>query len=565
MCEWEGLTCGGKKGEELTEIDLSSYQLAGGTIPAGLGSISSLQKIRLNATGLVGSIPRQVANLPNLVEFTVSNNFLEGIVPTFYAQKLQTLNLSFNMLVGPFSSSFYYGSAGHEYLETLDVESNQLSGTISDAIGMWHSLDTLSLTNNDFSGTMPATLGVLASSHLKFLYMDDNHFVGTIPEELAGAHNSQLEEIWLHENHLSGTIPAAFADIPTLVDFYVDGNKLTGAVPPDLCQHETINADFFDSTEEGARPDDPCDMLVCPNNEYSLEGMFPCKKCPTGQKMPWLGGEERCFHQDTMDILRKFYHYTNGESWTINGPGGNDKNNWFYDDAGDDYCEFEGIQCNEDGHVSGIVLVNAGLTGKIPPDLMMLEHLQTLDLADNDLTGGLPSDLRLASSLTRLDISGNKLKGPVPPLLCKVPGLNGNGSANGGTKYKCNYLACPPGTASVLGRESLDGGVKCLECRNGANTLGLKDCSHFTPPPWADMISNSGSGHNEDWYQDYQNSRTFGIVMLSLTFVALSVMSGLFIYKRYYTKHGSGSGGTHSKLSQVGELTTRKGANDEVV
>ena len=48
--------------------------------------------------------------------------------------------------------------------------------------------------------------------------------MGEIPRELAQS-GSVLTEVWLHNNLLSGTVPAAFADIPTLKNLYVDGES----------------------------------------------------------------------------------------------------------------------------------------------------------------------------------------------------------------------------------------------------------------------------------------------------------------------------------------------------
>ena len=63
---------------------------------------------------------------------------------------------------------------------------------------------------------------------------------------------------------LSGTIPAAMADLKKLANFYVDGNKLTGKVPRDLCS-ETLNADFFSNIPADAQRD-LCDSVACPVN-----------------------------------------------------------------------------------------------------------------------------------------------------------------------------------------------------------------------------------------------------------------------------------------------------------
>jgi Leucine-rich repeat (LRR) protein len=101
-----------------------------------------------------GTIPLKLANLPHLVEISLGSNNLSGTVPTFQAAKLQLLNISSNKLAGSLSSSFYHGDLGHAALKTLDLMNNQVTGTISEAIGSWSSLETLSLSNNTISGML---------------------------------------------------------------------------------------------------------------------------------------------------------------------------------------------------------------------------------------------------------------------------------------------------------------------------------------------------------------------------------------------------------------------------
>jgi len=514
MCEWQGLECNGDG--ELIGIDLAGLDLLGGSIPPALGQITTLERIRLNATRLAGPIPGSVAALNYLVEFTASDNSLTGTLPNFYSAKLQTLNVSFNQLVGSISSGFYYGALGHDQLHCLDLEDNRLTGTLSEAMGMWTFMETLSLSNNDLSGTLPAALGLLAAQNLKYLYLDGNLFIGTLPEGMANSPDTKLQEVWLHENLLSGTIPAAFADIPSLKDFYVDGNKFTGEIPPDLCT-PVMNADFFqdqfvnvvDNPAAGLTPENVCDKIACPVNTFSLEGMFPCKPCPDHQTMPYLGGEEYCLHKDTTEILKTFYSLTNGQHWNIN--------NWFHENV--DFCQFSGLECNVEGHIVSIQLSDFGLSGTIPPDLGMLEHLTTLDLSDNEITGPLPSDLRFAAELQTLDITGNQIRGPVPPLLCKLPGLDGNGDTG---EFTCHFLACPPGTASPIGRELPDGSIKCMPCHNGANIMGLKDCKQYHPPVYA----------HSTWEQNIAAERTFGIILLSVTSIVIVIGVLIFVLKK---------------------------------
>ncbi|CAL5039551.1 unnamed protein product [Urochloa decumbens] len=99
--------------------------------------------------------------------------------------------------------------------------------------------------------------------------------------------------------------------------------------------------------------------------------------------------------------------------------------------------------------VISLVLPNARLSGTLPPDLGLVEHLQHLDLSGNALTGTLPStllnatELRVLSlagnaalcgelpstassyarGLQNLNLSDNALSGRLPAALCRLPSL----------------------------------------------------------------------------------------------------------------------------------------------
>jgi Leucine-rich repeat (LRR) protein len=305
--------------------------------------------------------------------------------------------------------------------------------------------------------------------------------------------------------------------MPSLDDLYVDGNKFVGTIPEDICTDQ-VNADFIiDLYDQDTQTEiDNCYKISCPTQMFSVEGVWPCMPCETGTVMPYLGGEKRCFPRDSRQILQNFFAATNGQSWST-------PNNWFHE--GSDLCSFTGVSCNEDGHVISISLKKSGLSGAIPPDIGFLEHLQKLDLSDNSLTGFLPSDLQW-TEIEDLDISGNLLRGPVPPMLCKDEGINENGLNN---VYHCDFIACAPGTASPIGRKSLEQEIACTPCSNGANILGLRGCKTFHP------VVATGT-----WYETAQSNRTAEIILLC--FAVLGVAVAVIHIRRKKNKH------VHEKL-----------------
>ena len=182
--DWFGVTA---NGNIVTGLDLPDNKLSG-TLPAALGSLTSLTTLNLGENQLSGTIP----NLRALTSLT-----------------------------------------------TLNLGENQLSGTIP-TLSALTSLTTLNLGDNQLSGTIP-TLSALTS--LTTLNLRDNRLTGTIPEELGNL--TPLDILYLDDNQLSGPIPEALGNLNGLDAARFAGNTLTGCVPNGL--RYLVTAPVFNS------------------------------------------------------------------------------------------------------------------------------------------------------------------------------------------------------------------------------------------------------------------------------------------------------------------------------
>lgn len=92
-----------------------------------------------------------------------------------------------------------------------------------------------------------------------------------------------------------------------------------------------------------------------------------------------------------------------------------------------DPCDgsFEGVACNEKGHVANISLQGKGLSGKLSSAVGGLTHLTGLYLHYNALYGNLPKEISNLSELTDLYLNVNNLSGEVPPELGDMANLQG--------------------------------------------------------------------------------------------------------------------------------------------
>lgn len=96
---------------------------------------------------------------------------------------------------------------------------------------------------------------------------------------------------------------------------------------------------------------------------------------------------------------------------------------WNYEDQTP--CLWTGVTCAQVQSPFGIpdiyrvvslVLPNSKLSGSVPEELGLIQHLRTLDLSNNFLNGTLPISLFNASQLQVVSLSGNAISGGLPEL-----------------------------------------------------------------------------------------------------------------------------------------------------
>jgi len=465
-------------------------------IPSNLGKLISLRAINLSFNQLQGEIPKSVTDLPFLEIFEVTSNDLIGTFPRFISDTLRILDISKNRFHGTLPADLFghykyrekeVGKYFAPYLSNLvklDMSHNGFNGTIpldgrsetyDPETGFDPTLRNLQYFDigyNMFSGTICNNFGLMAS--LEGLFMEHNRLVGTIPKALfrgagIGANPLPLSQLFLHQNELSGTLPSGLSKLPNLKEVYVDGNKLTGSVPRELCQEHLNESFLFDKSATNR-----CDGVVCPANSFSKEGMAPCTACPDdGGYNRYIGqrGSECEKPLNEVEILDLFYEQTNGDKWT------NPSYSW---ETGSPACARRGIKCDDSGKVAVIALPSLGLKGPILSEIGHLSSLKTLDLSNNDLTGFVPSDIRF-TSLVNLDLRNNRLEGVVPPMLCIKEGVNNNGDTSLSTDfnlvYACDNFMCARGSWSPIGRAALKGEeVDEIHEVGGAGTLQCLPC-----------------------------------------------------------------------------------------
>ena len=172
---WQGIECAGGI-NRVTGINLTNNNLIG-TIPPEIGNFPNLINLILNDNQL-SEIPDEIGNLPLIESVSLQECQLSGRVPSSICNltNLQTLNLSFNNLEGPLPECLPSLTNLNNFL----VVHNSLTGPLPEFGSGQTNLSFLLLDNNNFSGTLPISYGDLTAIGL--IDISNNDITGYWPQ-----------------------------------------------------------------------------------------------------------------------------------------------------------------------------------------------------------------------------------------------------------------------------------------------------------------------------------------------------------------------------------------------
>ena len=110
---------------------------------------------------------------------------------------------------------------------SIDLSSNNLTGSLPDEIGNLEVLWTLNLYNNELTGEIPVSIGKL--TELRNLDLSQNQLTGGLPSELGNMQN--LVYSYLSNNQLTGTVPESLGRLTSLEYMNFGKNMLSGDLP----------------------------------------------------------------------------------------------------------------------------------------------------------------------------------------------------------------------------------------------------------------------------------------------------------------------------------------------
>ncbi|XP_022717768.1 receptor-like protein 12, partial [Durio zibethinus] len=255
----------------LTQLDLSSNNLTGVINSAMLSKLGNLEKLDLSSNNFSGVIKLDfLSKLKNLTTLDLSNNRLlslsSSVGVNYSFQELQTFSFS-SCNVRQFPNFLRTAKK----LRVLDLSFNKIHGSISkwESEG-WEELHSLNLSHNSL-----ISLEQFPGKHLEILDLRSNKLRGPLP-----ASPPSLREFFVSKNQLTGKIPPSICNMTSLEILDLSGNNLSGIIPACLGNFSnsisTIN--LQKNNFHGKIPDYFVHNILLTNlalNDNQLEGLLP--------------------------------------------------------------------------------------------------------------------------------------------------------------------------------------------------------------------------------------------------------------------------------------------------
>ncbi|KAK8957708.1 putative leucine-rich repeat receptor-like protein kinase [Platanthera zijinensis] len=141
-----------------------------GAIPTSIGTVQTLNIIRLDNNLLDGLVPSNINNLTNLHVLTLANNGLTGPMPNLAGMNsLNIVDLSNNSF-DPSEAPSWISEI--QNLTTLAIESGRLYGQVPQKLFSFPLLQQVILKNNSFNGTLD--MGSNISEQLQIVNLENN-------------------------------------------------------------------------------------------------------------------------------------------------------------------------------------------------------------------------------------------------------------------------------------------------------------------------------------------------------------------------------------------------------
>ncbi|KAM4113366.1 hypothetical protein ACJW30_05G215600 [Castanea mollissima] len=240
---------------ELRSLDLSANGIGGWIEHKGSESLLRLNKLEsldLDANIFNQSIIQSLRLLTSLKSLNLSNNALEGSLPTkelSVFKDLEILDLRNNRLNGSETVQDFKSLSKLSKLKHLDLGGNQFDIRILRSLGALSTLKSLKLDWNDMKGPL-YDLDFAALDALELLDMSGNELTGNVPPSIGAL--SSLMSLVLQSNKLNGPLPTqGLCELKKLEELNLCWNNFEGTLPS--CLYNLTSLQMLDLYENSFR------------------------------------------------------------------------------------------------------------------------------------------------------------------------------------------------------------------------------------------------------------------------------------------------------------------------
>ncbi|XP_008243206.1 PREDICTED: receptor-like protein 12 isoform X1 [Prunus mume] len=248
----------------LKTLDLNGNQI-GGQFPKSLANCTMLEVLNLGNNQIADTFPCLLKNISTLRVLVLRSNKFYGRLgcPNTHGNwsMLQIVDIALNNFSGEIRGKCLrtWGAmmgdedddqsklnhlrfeilkfTGVYYQDAITVTNKGLEMEFVKILTVFTSID---ISSNNFSGSIPKEVGQLKSLYV--LNLSSNAFTGAIPTSLSKLR--QLESLDLSNNKLGGEIPAELAKLTFLSFLNLSNNQLVGKIPSNA-QFSTFSAASF--------------------------------------------------------------------------------------------------------------------------------------------------------------------------------------------------------------------------------------------------------------------------------------------------------------------------------
>ena len=167
---------------------------------------------------------------------------------------------------------------------------------------------------------------------------------------------------------------------------------------------------------------------IAPTREDLLRFLDPTS--PQSQALVWLHDDPITLSpgRPTQTVLERYvlavlYYSTSGQSWKFDYLSDDDACAW-NNGVTNDSESLQGVYCIEGGESVGTLALSENkLRGTFPWELVLLTHLEVLDISLNSLTGSIPTRISDLTNLEFIHFYANALTGTIPSQISELTRL----------------------------------------------------------------------------------------------------------------------------------------------